>query len=52
MELWVDKSATTNITETVVWPISGVLLETGNMSATIVANIVTVSMIATPEILG
>ena len=27
----------------------GVLLETGNMSATIVANIVTVSIIATPE---
>lgn len=33
------------------WPIRGVLLDTGNISATIVANIVTVSIIATPEIL-
>ena len=32
------------------WPIRGVLLDTGNISATIVANIVTVSIIATPEI--
>ena len=31
---------------------SGVLLETGNMSDTIVANIVIVSMIATPETEG
>ena len=30
---------------------SGVLLETGNISDTMVANIVMVSMIATPEIL-
>ena len=31
------------------WPIRGVLLETGNISATIVAKIVTVSIMATPE---
>ena len=31
---------------------SGVLLDTGNMSDTIVANIVIVSMIATPETEG
>ena len=30
-------------------PISGVLLETGNISETMVANIVIVSIIATPE---
>ena len=33
------------------WPIRGVLLDTGNISATMVAKIVTVSIIATPEIL-
>ena len=31
------------------WPIRGVLLDTGNISATIVAKIVTVSIMATPE---
>ena len=30
------------------WPMRGVLLDTGNISATIVAKIVTVSIMATP----
>ena len=38
-------------TDVSFWPIRGVLLDTGNISATMVAKMVTVSIIATPEIL-